>query len=60
MRLPFRPAVHRGPLERLRRPGTSAAAAPNTAAVTDVAFNPNGREIVSAVKDGFIVVARST
>ena len=47
-----------GPLERLSRPGTSAAA--TTAAVTDVAFNPGGREIVAASQDGFVIVARST
>ena len=49
-----------GPLERLRRPGPGKSAAATTAAVTDVAFNPDGREIVAASQDGFVIVARST
>ena len=49
-----------GPMARLReeRPAAGGTTPSAAAAVTDVAFNPDGREIVAAAQDGHVVVLK--
>ena len=47
-----------GPMAKLRRDRLAAGTSSAAAAVTDVAFNPDGREIVAAAHDGQVVVLK--